>query len=330
VQISQPGTVRLVEVPEPVPEPGEAVVRVGACGICGTDLHILDGEFPPAPYPIIPGHEAAGTVVVVGGEGVLAVGDRVGIDPSLSCRHCEYCRMGRGNLCSYWGAVGDTRDGALAEYVRVPMENLYRIPDTMDFHAAALIEPVSCAIHGLDRLGLRLGDDVLVCGAGTMGLIMASLIRHAGAARVAVVDTNEDRLRHASRMGFVDAAVRVGDLAGAGSGFDKAVDATGAPPAIAQCLESVRRGGTVMVFGVAPAGAQIPIEPFRIYNEEITIVGSMAVLDSYGRAIQTVASGVVDASALVTHRLPLVEIDEALRVARRGEGLKVQITPANS
>ncbi len=327
-RIPRPGAIQLVEVPEPVPGPGDAVVAVDACGICGTDLHILDGEFPPSPYPIIPGHEAAGTVVSTGGTTDLAVGDRVAIDPSLFCGRCDYCRKGRGNLCTRWGAVGDTRDGALAEYVLVPVENLYRIPDEMDFQAAALIEPVSCALHAMDRLNFQLGEEVLVCGAGTMGLIMASLLRNAGASRVALVDKNEDRLGLSSTMGFSDAAVSVEELAGSRPGFDKVVDATGSPAAIEQCLKVVRRGGTMMVFGVAPSGAQVSVEPFRIYNEEITIVGSMAVLDSYGRAVQTVAAGVIDTAAMVTHSFPLAEIQEALDAARRGLGLKVQVTPA--
>ncbi|MHB1534790.1 MAG: zinc-dependent alcohol dehydrogenase family protein [Acidimicrobiales bacterium] len=328
IQIERPGKVELVEVAEPVPGPDEVLVAVGACGICGTDLHILDGEFPPSPYPIVPGHEAAGTVVSVEETmSDLAAGDRVAIDPSLFCGACELCRAGRGNLCSRWGAIGDTRDGALAEYVRVPRRNLYPIPADMDFRDAALIEPVSCAVHALDRLEPRVGDEVLVCGAGTMGLIVASLLRAAGAGRVALVDRNEGRLEAAGGMGFADVAPSIRGAARKGRGFDKVVDATGVPAVIEEAIGAVRKGGTMMVFGVAPPGERISIDPFRIYNEEITIVGSMAVLASYGRAVDLVATGIVDARAIVTHTFSLDDFQAAFEAARKGLGLKVQIVP---
>jgi len=329
VQIERPGVVRVVEVPDPVPAAGEVLVSVGACGICGTDLHILDGEFPPAPYPIVPGHEAAGSVVALG-ENVegISLGARVGIDPSLFCGACEFCRDGRGNLCAAWGAVGDTRDGALAELVCVPQQNLYPIPAEMDFQSAALIEPVSCAVHALDRLSLRVGDETLVCGAGTMGLIMASLLRKAGAARVALVDINEERLGKAAELGFTDSAPSIEALSAHRPGFDKVIDATGVPAVIQQGLETVRKGGTLLIFGVAPPGAQVWLEPFRIYNEEITVIGSMAVLDSYDRALQLVAGGVIDTRAIVTHTYVLDEFEDAMEAARRGSGLKVQVLPS--
>src|SRR3954471_12123991 len=129
--LDRPGSFRVAEVPDPVPEADQIVVQVECCGICGTDLHILAGEFPPTPYPITPGHEFAGVVIEVGeGETHIAVGDRVAVDPSLSCGRCRYCQAGRGNLCSDWGAIGDTVDGAFAERVTVPAANAYRLPDT--------------------------------------------------------------------------------------------------------------------------------------------------------------------------------------------------------
>jgi 2-desacetyl-2-hydroxyethyl bacteriochlorophyllide A dehydrogenase len=331
VQIQRPGAATLVSLPDPTPAPDDVLVQVAACGVCGTDIHILDGEFPPSPYPIVPGHEAAGSVTAVG-EAVrdIAVGTRVGMDPSLFCGVCRFCQVGRGNLCNAWGAIGDTRDGAMAEFVSVPRHNVYPLPDHISFEAAALIEPVSCAVHALDRFGITVGDEVLVCGAGTMGLIMASLIRAAGAVRVALVDVNSARLSKAQEMGFADSAESVAGLCADGTRFDKVLDATGVPAVIQAGIGAVRKGGTFLVFGVAPAGAPVWLEPFRIYNEEITVIGSMAVLSSYGRALEIVAHGLIDSDALITHRFPLEDYDAALHAARSGAGLKVQLLPAGS
>src|SRR6059058_2280985 len=169
----EPGRLAIAERPDPEPGPGEIVVRVTACGMCGTDLHIAAGEFPPTPYPIVPGHEFAGEVAAVG-ESVeeLREGELVAVDPSLFCGHCEYCRIQRGNLCRNWGAIGDTVDGAFAELVKAPARNAYRLPEGIDGRAGALVEPISCAVHGMRRLAPEPGEVILITGAGTMGLIL--------------------------------------------------------------------------------------------------------------------------------------------------------------
>lgn len=168
VVIDEPGSVRVGEVPDPAPDAGGIVVRVGACGICGTDLHIATGEFPPTPYPIVPGHEFAGEIVALGA-GVpseLYEGARVAVDPSIFCGHCTPCRAGRGNLCANWNATGDTVDGAFAELVSVPAKNAYLLPDGLSLREGALVEPLSCAVHGLRRLGdVEVGQSVLMVGA---------------------------------------------------------------------------------------------------------------------------------------------------------------------
>ena len=155
IVLDRPGSFRVAEVPDPTPGPGQIVVKVDACGICGTDLHIMDGEFPPTPYPITPGHEFAGTVAAVGADVTmdLPAGAPVAVDPSIYCGHCRRCRAGRANLCENWAAIGDTVDGAFAEYVAVPAANAYRLPEGFDGQAAAMIEPLACAVHGLRRLG---------------------------------------------------------------------------------------------------------------------------------------------------------------------------------
>ena len=171
-----PGQLTITEAADPAPQHGELIIQVGICGICGTDLHIADGEFPPTPYPIIPGHEFAGRVVALGDgvPGEWRGGERVAVDPSLFCGHCPACHAGRGNLCANWNAIGDTVNGAFAEYVAVPAANAYRIPDSVDDAQGALIEPLSCAVHGLRRLGPVLGEDVLLTGLSSRQVAPAS------------------------------------------------------------------------------------------------------------------------------------------------------------
>ncbi|MFI0470334.1 zinc-dependent alcohol dehydrogenase family protein [Saccharopolyspora sp. 5N102] len=325
--IDQPGSIRVGDVPDPKPGDGQLVIKVGACGICGTDLHIADGHFPPTPYPIVPGHEFAGEVVEIGAEvpGDWKAGDRVAVDPSLFCGYCTPCRSGHGNLCANWNATGDTVDGAFAEYVAVPAATCYRMPDEMTWQQGALVEPVSCAVHGVRQIGVEAGERFLVVGAGTMGLLMQQLLQRGGA-HVTVVDRNEARLGRASKLG----AVAVGtDVAELDERFDAAVDCTGAAPAIEAAFDSLRRGGRLLVFGVAPEEARVSLSPFRIYNDEIKIVGSMAVLNSFGAALNLVASGAIDTAALLTDTLPLEEFPAALDLMRSGAGLKVQVLPGD-
>jgi 2-desacetyl-2-hydroxyethyl bacteriochlorophyllide A dehydrogenase len=324
-----PGELRIDSRPDPDPGRGEVVVKVGACGMCGTDLHIADGEFPPAPYPLVPGHEFAGEVVAVG-EGVrsLREGARVAVDPSLFCGECEFCRIQRGNLCANWNAIGDTVDGAFAEYVRVPAANAYELPEALSYREAALIEPLACAVHGMDRLAPRVGDSFLITGAGTMGLLLLALTRRGGAARVTMVDINPAKLERARALGADRTAESVAEaLAHEELGFDCVIDATGVAPVIEAGFGATRRGGKLMVFGVAPEEARISLSPFRIYNDEVTVIGSMAVLFTFQPAMALLASGVLKPEMLLTHAFALDDFGEALETVRRGEGLKVQVLP---
>ncbi|HEX4062770.1 MAG TPA: alcohol dehydrogenase catalytic domain-containing protein [Streptosporangiaceae bacterium] len=319
-----PGKLEITEAPDPAPAHGELVVAVGHCGVCGTDLHIADGEFPPTPYPIIPGHEFAGRVAAVGDgvPGDWRESDRVAVDPSLFCGHCPACRAGRGNLCANWNAIGDTVDGAFAEYVAVPAVNAYRIPDRVDDAQGALIEPLSCAVHGLRRIGPVLGEDVLLMGAGTMGLLLLQLLNRAGARSVTVVDRQPARLTAATAAGAGSVTTGADGLE---RRFGVAVDATGAPAAIETAFDSLERGGRLLIFGVTSGDATVTLSPFRIYNDEITIAGSMAVLNSFGAAADLMAAGAVDTAPLLGTPYPLDRFGDALAAVRAGDGIKVQV-----
>ena len=328
IVLDQPGSFRVAELPDPTPGPGQIVVKVDCCGICGTDLHIMDGEFPPTPYPITPGHEFAGTVAAVGSDVSidLPVGAMVAVDPSLYCGYCRRCRSGRDNLCENWAAIGDTVAGAFAEYVAVPAVNAHRLPDGIDGQLGAMIEPLACAVHGLRRLGPVFGDTVLLTGAGTMGLLLLQLLVHAGAGPVTVVDRVSERLEVARKLGAARIASSLDDLES--ERFEIAVDATGVPAVIDGATELLDRGARLLVFGVSPAEASISLSPFRVYNDELTVTGSMAILRSFAPAAELIATGAVDPRPLLSEPLPLDGFGEALRRVRAGQGIKWHIRPS--
>ncbi|WP_053749375.1 zinc-dependent alcohol dehydrogenase family protein [Streptomyces sp. MMG1533] len=324
--IEAPGKVTVTTVPDPTPGPRQVVIDVAACGLCGTDLHILQGEFAPK-LPIVPGHEFAGEVVGLGSDVTeLKIGDRVAVDPSLYCNECRYCRAGRNNLCDRWQAIGVTVAGGAAEYAVAPVANCVRLPDHVDVQDAALIEPLSCAVRGYDVLNSRLGSHVLIYGSGTMGLMMLELAKRTGAASVDVVDVNAERLATAEKLGCSQAALSADEL-GRPAGWDVVVDATGNAAAIQDGLERVAKAGTFLQFGVSDYATTATISPYRIYNQEITITGSMAVLHSYERAAELFATGVLDPQVFISHRMPLTQYPQALEQFAAGQGRKIVVLP---
>jgi 2-desacetyl-2-hydroxyethyl bacteriochlorophyllide A dehydrogenase len=324
--ISAPGSVEVTSVDDPAPAADQVVVAVAACGLCGTDLHILRGEFAPS-LPIIPGHEFAGVVAATGSDPAgLREGDRVAVDPSLYCHECHYCRLGRDNLCLNWGGIGVTVPGGAAEYVAVPAANCVRLPEHIATEDAALIEPLSCAVRGYDVLTSQLGAHVLIYGAGTMGLMMLELAKRTGAASVDVVEVSSERLGTAREFGCSNAVTSADEL-DRPFGWELVIDATGNARAIQDGLGRVGPGGTFLQFGVADYATRVTIDPFRIYNKEITITGSMAVLHSYERAAELLAAGVLNPAAFITDRLPLSDYALALDRFSSGAGLKSQVQP---
>nr|WP_202425552.1 zinc-dependent alcohol dehydrogenase family protein [Streptomyces sp. HUCO-GS316] len=316
----------MVTVNDPAPGPREVVVAVAACGLCGTDLHIMQGEFAPE-LPIIPGHEFAGEVVAVGRDVTeLAVGARVAVDPSLSCNECYYCRLGRNNLCERWAAIGVTTAGGAAEYAIAPVANCVVLPDHVSTQDAALIEPLACAVRGYDVLRSQLANHVLIYGSGTMGLMMLELAKRTGAAAVDMVDINPARLESARTLGCSNAVTSADEL-DMPRGWDLVIDATGNEKAIQDALGRVGKGGTYLQFGVSDYAAQATIEPYKIYNQEITITGSMAVLHSFERAADLFAAGVLDPEIFISDRLPLASYGEAIKQFQAGEGRKIQVQP---
>ncbi len=332
--IESVGRAVVTEVPDPTPGPREVVVEVAACGLCGTDLHILvrhdlhilQGEFAPK-LPIVPGHEFAGEIVAVGTQVTeVSVGDQVAVDPSLYCFECRRCRNGHNNLCERWAAIGVTTAGGAAQYALAPVANCVKLPEHVRTQDAALVEPLSCAVRGYDVLKSRLGAHVLIYGSGTMGLMMLELAKRTGAASVDIVDLNPARLETARTLGVSGSAANADEL-DRPQGWDLVVDATGNAAAIQDGLDRVAKAGTFLQFGVADYATRVSIDPYRIYNQEITITGSMAVLHSFERAAELFANGVLDPEIFISDRIELERYPQALEQFAAGVGRKIVVIP---
>ena len=305
----EPSVLRINEVDRPAPSEGEVLVQVEASSVNGHDVIVRSGGLKiisGRKFPLGTGLDFAGVVAATGpGQAGYRSGDRV------------------------WGTVHPRQRhaaGAAAEYVAVPAANVYRLPAGFDGQTAAMIEPLACAVHGLRRLGPVFGDSVLLTGAGTMGLLLLQLLVHAGAGAVTVVDRVSDRLEVASKLGAARVVSDIGELAD--ERFEITVDATGVPAVIQAGSDLLDRGGRLLVFGVSPAEAAISLSPFRVYNDEITVTGSMAILRSFAPAVELLTSGVVDPRPLLSTPLPLEEFGEALRRVRAGQGIKWHIRPS--
>lgn len=315
------------EWPSPNVEPGQVRVRVRACGVCGTDRHIVQGEFP-AVAPVVLGHEYAGEVVEVGpGVGDLVPGDRVAVDPNIVCGTCRPCRGGLVHLCEDLTALGVNYDGGFAEYSLAPRAQLYPLPPGLEWAAAAMAEPLACCLHGLDLAGIRAGQTVLVIGGGAIGQLHAQLARLSGAGRVVVLDPVPERRELALALG-ADAALdptgrTTAELRRAlGGGADVVIEAVGSRATTEQSLALVAAGGTVVWFGVAPPDARSSVSPYDIYRREITVRGSFVNPFTHGRALALLASGRLHVEPLITRRVPMEELPEILS-GPAGEDVKV-------
>lgn len=326
IRYTAAGVGGLTEVPDPVAGPGQLVLAVGSSGICGTDLHIIAADFPNSSLPRIIGHEFAGTVVEVG-EGVtgFAVGELVAADPNFYCGECEWCAQGAYNLCVKWGALGLTVEGAMAEKVVVDAKFAVVLPEGLDAEVGALIEPLSCVLHGFDRGGVQPGRTMLIYGGGMMGLTATIAASHLGL-DVYVVEPHQWRQQRALQVGAVASAGSVAELNGPQE-FHFVLDASGVPAAIADGFRHLRTRGTYLQMGVAPTSAVIDYTPYLVFEREWSIIGSMSVADKYVEAAQLMPAIADRMRVLVTHRFGLDRFSDAIAAMRQPDAIKVHIQP---
>jgi 2-desacetyl-2-hydroxyethyl bacteriochlorophyllide A dehydrogenase len=332
ILFDSPGKVRFTEVPDPVIESEDVLIAVKAAGVCGTDIHIYEGDFI-ADYPLIPGHEFAGEVIDVG-EAVqnFKPGDRVAVDPGVFCRECSFCRENRENFCTDFKAYGLHFNGGFAEMAAIQEENVYHI-DGLSYLEGAMVEPIGCGIHGIRQVGIDLGDHVLVFCCGPIGLILMQLCKNSGAATLTVVDLMEEKLDLAKTLGATNALLADDDLPAKlrelhPEGFQVVIDATGSPSVVQDMFNYVRDRGRLLFFGVCPSEAKIEISPYDVYKRELKISGTFALLHTALSAIEMIREKKIDAETLVSHRFPLEDFMTSLNMMLEKAGsMKIIIEP---
>ena len=324
---------------EAIPEIGtrDVLVRVAACGVCGTDVHIYHGDKGSAAVhpPVVLGHELSGTVVKAGGQvNSLQTGDHVSIDPNSYCGKCHYCQIGKKQLCENLYAVGVNRNGGFEEYCAVPENQCFLLAPSVPLKYGAMAEPLACCLHGIDRAGIRVGDTVCVIGGGAIGLIMVQLAKLSGASRVILSEPVAMRREIGLRIGAdctidpsrenVSEAIRA--LIGR-PGTDVVIECAGNTTAVRQAFEAAKRGTTVLLFSVPKAGTFCDLSLEDVYQKELTVMGSMINPDTHGRAVELINQGKIRLEELITHSFPVERLQEAIRMQMSDESIKVIVEP---
>lgn len=310
--------VHVVDIPKPDCGPGQVRIAIKYCGVCGTDLHIFhgDGGAKDVPVGTVIGHEFSGVVDAIG-EGVteFKIGDRVSADPNDWCGECYYCKNGKAHFCPNMKGYGTTNNGGFAEFVTVPEKQVYHLPDCLDFKTGSQCETTSCCINGIDLCGIKAGQNVLVIGAGPIGLMMTQLARNTGAGKVLVSELVPEKRELARKLG-ADVVIdpKAEDLkaviARECENLDCVIEAAGTPFTQAQAIEVAGNTCTVMLFGLVPPETEIPLKTFRVFNRELKITSSFINPYTFSRAIRELALRRVVLDDVITDIVPLENIGE--------------------
>jgi len=332
----------LADVADPALNDGEVLIRVAACGICGSDVHGYDGSSGRRIPPIVMGHEASGRIAAVGtGVKQFSEGDRVTFDSTIYCGACWHCSRGEVNLCDKRQVLGVScneyrRAGAFAEYIAVPARIVYPLPDSLDFADAAMLEAVAVAIHAVSLASIPPGSTALVLGAGTIGLLVLQALRAAGCSCVFVSDIDDSRLKLAKELGATDVVnagadtvSKILELSG-GTGVDVAVEAVGRNETVDAAINSVRKGGTVVLVGNISPEITLPLQ--KVVTRQIRLQGSCASAGEYPKAIDLMAKGTIRVKPLISAVAPLDDGPQWFErlYAHEPNLMKVVLTPGNA
>ena len=303
------------ELATPEIQPNEVLINTAYAGVCGTDHDLYAGRpgSAPAVPPIVLGHENSGVVAAIGSEVTnVKVGDRVAVDPNIYCGQCEYCLTQRPELCDHLSAVGVTRDGGLAGQFTAPATVVYKLPDNVSLRDAAAIEPVSCAVHGLDLLKLRPYQKALVIGDGFMGQIFAQLLQAYGVHQVDLAGIFDEKLQRNKEQFGVTETFNTTKEPVPTDAYDVIVEAVGLPATQAQAVAAAKKGAQVLMFGVGPQEAHFEMNTYDIYKKQLTIQGSFINPLTFRDAISLVSSGKMNIGGLISHELKLEEVQDFL------------------
>lgn len=321
--------IRIEERDIPSLGPEDVLIEVACCGVCGTDVHIVEGKFPLFRPPRIIGHEYSGRIAAIG-EKVdrLRIGDRVVAEPGMVCGRCAFCRSGQENLCSN----RQLHQGAFAEYTAMPQHLVYPVPDSVSLEVATLTEPLACCLHAIDLARIPSGAVVLVLGGGAVGLLLAQLAFRSGASRVIVSELQPHRRELAHRFGALAIDPREDDLGEIlsretdGLGPEVSFEAIGDPARIEEAISLTRKGGKVVIVGVADPEARMTISPYQLFAKELTIVGSYMRPYTYPRALAWLSE--LDLEPLVQMEFGLEDTLLAIEGLKRGQGVKILVRPS--
>lgn len=327
---------RIEEAVKPSPKQGELLIKVMACGVCGTDVHIFNGDEGAAATPpkTILGHEFSGIVEAVG-EGVkgFSVGDRVCVDPNKLCNECYYCKNGMGHFCEDIIGIGTTIDGGFAEYCVIPQSQAYKISDETTYEAAAMTEPVACCVHGIDMCNISCGDSVVIIGGGMIGMIMLQLAKLSGAGKLIMLEPVKEKREIAERLGAdicIDPTTEDAAKALKNNGVERAavvIECVGKVKTMEEALRLAGKNSTVMLFGLTAPDDVMKIKPFDIFKKEITLKASFINPYTQKRALELIDSKKIDVSSIVYDVLPLEKLPEVLDSAELRAKGKYIINP---
>ena len=312
---------RVEERKMPAVTGNQVLIKIRACGICGTDMHIFDGDEGAAPTPAgtVLGHEFSGEVVAVGPEVVgIAPGQRVCVDPNQLCGSCGFCRDGRGHFCTDMIGIGTTVDGGFGEYCVVPQSQVYPFPDTVSFTQAAMTEPVACCLHGIEMCNIRSGDTVAVIGGGMIGLLMIQLARLQGAGTVILSEPVEAKREHGKKLGadiVIDPMAEDLETALQARGITQintVIECVGNPRTIEQAIAIAGKKATVMLFGLTKPDATVTVKPFALFKKELIVTASFINPYTQQRALNLITSGRLDVSSMIYKTISLEELPGVL------------------
>ena len=330
-------TFELLEYELPAPGPDEVVIRVKACGICGTDIHIQSGEKGSADVstPVILGHELAG-IIEETGQNVshLKVGDRVAVDPNIYCGNCFYCRQGKKQLCKSLQAIGINRNGGFAEYCVCPAAQCHVLGPDVLFEHGAMSEPLACCIHGIDRARIQTGDIVFIIGGGSIGLLMVQLAKLAGASSVILSEPHDKQREAAYNLGadLVINPVNEDVIAKTRAltrrdGADVVIECVGRSNATEQAFAVAAPGATILLFSVPKPDAVYELGLMDAYKKELRIISSFINPDTHQRAVSLINNNKIRFDTIITHEYPLNQLGEAFAMQRNPDSIKVMIKP---
>ena len=332
VVLYAPEEIKIQDIDIPKPHKTDVLIKVKACGVCGTDNALYRGEYP-GNYPVVIGHEFSGDVIEVGEDVTkFTAGDRVTVDPNKVCHACDYCRAGYEHLCENLSSMGVHIHGADAEYCVMPESNVYHISDTLSYEEAAFCEPLACAIHGTDLADIKVGDTVLIIGAGGMGNLLTQCAVNSGAANVIVSEPIALRREKALENGAThvidplsqDLECELKHIKRIGA--DVVFEVAGSPKAQKHCISLARKGGTIVFFGCSPQDGLIEVNPFIINEYELKISGSFNNQFATARAVEMLGSKKVRVENLISHRFPLNDYLEVFNMFGSRETLKLMVT----